>query len=133
MCLIDACEPWHFFKADIAKARKAHWCGECRRQIESGEIYERARGLADGFWSTFKTCRHCIAAREWLTLVCNGFCYEFVAEELGEHIEEGYRSVWLARAAYGVSNGWNRRDGTQLPPPRKPNPACLMPIAGLAG
>lgn len=47
----------------MVRARKQHWCGECRRTILSGEQYEVVRGLWDGSWETHKTCLGCTRIR----------------------------------------------------------------------
>ena len=127
MCMIDgADEMFHFYQRTQQKARKTHKCGECCREIQPREMYERAYGVYEGRGQTFKTCTHCMGARRWLDIVCSGFLHDGVAEDLREHADD-YESQWLARAVYGISNCWRRRDGTMLPIPREPNPSCLKP------
>jgi hypothetical protein len=53
-----------FATGATVRARKAHQCGECFRQIEPGEHYVRNAGKWEGdFWS-MKTCAHCDAFRK---------------------------------------------------------------------
>ena len=100
-------------------ARKAHKCNECGRAIRPGERYERAGGVWDGRFASFKTCEHCVVAREWLQYYCDGFLYTEVAEELVEHYQEASASVFsdLGRVAAGIGRGWTRRDGSLMPVP----------------
>lgn len=126
MCMIDDCDPSDVWNALWPVALKSHRCGECGREIESGERYERVTSLHDGTWDTFKTCDHCQAARKWLMLVCGGWVHDRVGEDLRGHLED-YASMWLLRAAYGVRKAWRRPDGSLLPVLSSPNPASLKP------
>lgn len=45
------------------RARKTHTCGECREQINVGDLYEVSEGRADGEWVTDKTCARCCNVR----------------------------------------------------------------------
>ncbi|MEX0741486.1 MAG: hypothetical protein WD079_01730 [Phycisphaeraceae bacterium] len=101
-------------------ARKVHRCGECHRDIQPGEQYERTVGLWEGELETHKTCLHCVAVREWLSQVCNGWVYGAVGEDLCEHFREGY-GIWLARAYIGVRDKWRRRDGSLRAPMTLPD------------
>lgn len=47
----------------MRRARKAHRCEECRQPIKPGDEYEHCRGLTDGYWMTFKTCKSCVVMR----------------------------------------------------------------------
>ena len=121
MCMIDNAEgSWARFDSGLRTARKRHQCCECHRSIEPGEQYEYASGL-DTYdvcgWVHFKTCRHCIAAREWLTKVCGGWLYEGVLEDLDEHrIETQYNPRWLNIAVSGMRNRWRNKDGSMRRP-----------------
>jgi hypothetical protein len=47
-------------------ARKEHRCCECGITIHQGDTYQRASGLWDGLWDTYKTCLPCAQLRvEW--------------------------------------------------------------------
>lgn len=49
------------------KARKAHRCGECRRDIPKGTQYERVSGKFDGVMYCEKTCGVCAEIRSAFT------------------------------------------------------------------
>lgn len=119
MCMIDDCERLAAHYSGMHKARKAHTCAECHREIAPGETYEVAGGVMMGEWWKWKTCQQCIAAREWLNVVCSGFAYESVMEEMKEHFDEGY-GPWLGRAYLGMRKKWRRKDGTLMPPMKLP-------------
>lgn len=113
--MIDSADcDWTPLGKEDRRARKAHECGECRRQIRIGETYEVAKGVDDYGVSTFKTCAHCVAAREWLVIICGGFLYQGVLEDLEEHWneEDQLRGNWLAHAIAGMKRRWTRSDGT---------------------
>jgi hypothetical protein len=107
------------YRATLRRARKTHRCDECGRTIEQGEQYEVAQGLSDegGSWWGGKTCSHCMTARSFLLVECQGFGHTAVLEELAEHWEESplYHSMWLGRAILGMRRRWRRSDGTLLP------------------
>lgn len=62
-------------------ARKQHECCECDDTIEPGDQYEHAKGLWDGSWDEFRTCRICAAIRRDF---CNGFIYGTLWESMRE-------------------------------------------------
>lgn len=94
-----------------------HRCGDCGRTIDPGERYQRATGLYDGRWWTSKQCAQCSAAARWLTLVCGGWLWEGVAEDLGEHwAEVDPRSVALGRLVIGIGRQWRRPTGGRYSP-----------------
>jgi hypothetical protein len=117
MCMIDDADTWTVFRDEVRRAAKAHCCTECGRTIEKGETYEFATGMMDGTWWPFKTCEHCLAARRWLTVLCHGFLYEQVFEELHQHWVDEYqlRSRWLALTVIHMRKGWKRSDGSLYP------------------
>jgi hypothetical protein len=119
MCMIDDGEPWEFCEISMRKARKAHRCDECAREIAPGERYENVAGKADGDFNTWRTCAHCIAARSWLTVECNGYLLGGVLDDLAEHWMQTseYHSAWLGRAIVGMRRHWTRRDGKLMPVP----------------
>lgn len=119
MCRIQDCdEPWDLFHAKTVTARKEHKCNECGRVIAKGESYHRANALADGRFDTFKLCAHCDAASEWLTVVCNGYIYGDIGEELEEHWHEDttFRSRELAEAIAGRRRAWRYSYSGKLMP-----------------
>lgn len=112
MCMIDGAEPCEVYEQTSRRARIEHHCAECARLISPGEQYEVATMLYEGRWDTYKTCRHCIAVREWLVIVCNGFCHHGVQDDLLEHAFEGYNPRFLNIAVGGMRKGWRKPDGT---------------------
>lgn len=64
------------------KARKEHTCCECGAAIIPGQRYERASGLWDGSWDTYKTCKVCVSIRD--DLCPRGFEYTFLRETIWE-------------------------------------------------
>jgi hypothetical protein len=118
MCASDDAEPMECYSNTTRKARKAHRCTECGREICRGEQFELVKGISDGYWAQFKTCAHCISARSWLNAWCRTFVLAAVREELVEHWTYGseYRSVWLARAIVGMRRQWRTRKGALMQP-----------------
>jgi hypothetical protein len=110
MCRVQYCDPWEVYSSKIRKARKEHECYECSRTICPGETYRYAAGLTEGRWDVFKLCAHCEAAGQWLQVVCHGYLYGGIGEELREHWEEEplFRSVGLARLIIGRERAWQR-------------------------
>lgn len=120
MCMIDDSER---YEPDIDRwqtARKPYQCDECLRSIDVGERYHRGGGAICGDWYTHFTCEQCGAAREWLRVVCSGWVYEMVREDLHEHFQQGY-GIWLGRAVVGMQRKWRRKDGTLMPPMELPD------------
>lgn len=109
MCMADSSDPCDVHRAVERVARKAHRCQECGRIIEKGETYEYVTALYDGQWFTNKTCVHCIAARGWLSAICQGWIYGAVLEDLGEHWHEGwsYRSLDFGRLIVSARKQWD--------------------------
>ena len=46
------------------RARKAHRCCECGREIASGDLYEYISGIWDGQPASYKTCVACADVRD---------------------------------------------------------------------
>lgn len=119
MCNVDYDPPSAYWERR-PKARKAHTCGECRRQIEPGEIYFRASGIWDGSPNSYVMCDRCDVAREWLWQECHGFYFEMIGEDIIEHARE-YRRSDLGRLAVMMRRKWKRFDGSGLlPVPKMP-------------
>lgn len=97
MCSIDDAEPWTVYSQTERRARKDHRCCDCGRIIAKGERHTYATGLMEDSWYEYRACAHCMAAAGWLMRMCNGWMWEHVGEELGDHWREGYRNVALGR------------------------------------
>jgi hypothetical protein len=110
--MIDDGEPFDWSRVRVSTARKAHRCTECGRDIAPGERYENHVVKQEGCVDTYKTCRHCMAARKWLVRVCRGYVMGMVLEDLAEHIDAGYNPRWLNLAVSGMRNKWRARDGS---------------------
>lgn len=106
---------WKLDRYKIQRAAKAHRCDECGRAINKGERYEYFTGLSadSGYWYTTRTCPHCLGARHWLQVECNGWLFEAVYEDLKEHFEE-QPDLHLGRLLVGMRRRWARRDGTLM-------------------
>ena len=125
MCMVDACEePWSWSSIRERKARKAHRCSECEREIELGERYMDGRAGYDGSVSVWKTCAHCAAAVSWLQETCRGYLIHGALEDLLEHWNEridadgrNLRSGYLGRSIIGMRRKWRRRDGALMAVP----------------
>lgn len=115
MCMFDGGDDqWAFLSQSTPKARKSHRCGECRRMIEVGEHYSYTSGLYDGSWSEFHQCEQCAATVRWLDVVCQGWVYNMIQEDLLSHVtgEESYiRSRPLARLCRWMLADWRDRAG----------------------
>lgn len=115
MCRVEDAYPWKVFHSEWRTARKAHKCGECRREIEPGERYYYATGITSGYdkWGVFKTCAHCNYAAQWLMAECNGYLFGGVQEELEEHWHEEplMRSLDLGRRIIGMRRKWRTPTG----------------------
>jgi hypothetical protein len=114
MCRIDDGGEFTAFSSAVERrARKPHFCSECSRVIQSGEIYRYASGMfhgGDGFWDA-KQCAHCRVAAEWLRTNCRGFVCHEVIEDFAEHatgrldmlrIVVGAKRRWCAFLAAGL-------------------------------
>jgi hypothetical protein len=134
MCRIHDCDPWKIYREVKRTARKAHRCYECNRVITKGERYHYATGLGpDGDrWDVFHLCAHCDTASQWLVVVCGGYLYGGIREELEEHWDEDltFRSNALRSAIHGIERGWKRRRGPGLMPvPRDAELAARLVMA----
>lgn len=112
---------WEFFADGTRKARKAHRCEECGRDIVPGETYYYYAGRWDGDFCDGKRCQHCEAVTHWLNAVCGGYVMGELQSELTEHYREGY-GIWLARAAIGVRRKWRGRRGDLMTVMSLPDP-----------
>ncbi len=127
MCMIGGCDEFvEVLSATQPAARKPHKCIECFRTINPGEQYDRHEGILEGEWMTYKTCLQCLSVREWLAVVCSGWMYGGVLEDIREHFHEGY-GIWLGRATVSMKKKWRKRDGTLMAPLQMPD---KLPIPG---
>jgi hypothetical protein len=88
MCNIDDAERVFILQESTRKARRAHKCDECRRDIEVGEAYQYEFGKLDSDAVAYRTCRHCLVGRAWLSTNCGGWVYGSVIEEIAEHADQ---------------------------------------------
>lgn len=134
MCAIDDCDPADIYVAWTLKARKAHRCDECGRQIIPGEKYDRAKMLGEGYWSEFVTCAHCVVAEQWLQINCGGFLHTGVTEDIDEHISEYWRitdmAFGLSRLKFGMGRQWRGFRAPLLPVPHLPRPIKTADFSG---
>jgi hypothetical protein len=118
MCMADDAERYNPFHSYEGRAVRDYHCDECGRIIAAGERYERASGVLGGYdsWDVWRTCWHCVWAREWLTAQCGGWCFTGVYEDLTEHWHEEHlmRSRDLAVRIVGMRRKWRRRDGSLM-------------------
>lgn len=68
------------------KARKVHRCGECYRDIQTGEIYTRCSGIDDDGWCTYKICPDCWSVVD--AYFCDRIIFEHLWEDMREHIRD---------------------------------------------
>ncbi len=81
-CCIDYVDKPAVINVKMVRARVNHTCCECCDTIVPGDKYERAKGLWNGGWSEYKTCRTCAAIRRDM-FTC-GFVYGALDEDLME-------------------------------------------------
>ena len=122
MCMIDLGDAPQLYRQEMRKARKEHLCEECTRAILVGESYRRSFSVQDGSASTFRTCRHCVVAQDWLAENCGGWMFSMCLEEMREHAREypplGFS---LLRIAVGMKRRWRGFTGLALlPTPKMP-------------
>lgn len=113
-------------------ARKRHNCTECRGYIEPGDRYEFVSGLWEGDLSTYKTCAHCEAARDFYVNELNSaefrdaeygaYCYSEVRCDLEEAATEMPSGTGLKFRAYRHVVGMRRRSNAA----REERNAALM-------
>lgn len=122
MCMFDdGVDIVNIVRDSMHVARKQHECGECGRTVTAGEKYRAEAGLLHGSFHFYKTCEHCLIARQWLSDNCDGWLYEGVKEDFEEHAKE-YQRMDLCRVAVGMANQWTTRKGRRMPVPALPRP-----------
>lgn len=121
MCNVDY-DPPDFTHTTIVRARKPHTCGECRRVIERGELYQRTSGKWDRTVQSMVTCAHCEVLQDWIGSECGGWLYGEVIEDVREHLQEYGVSEYgfaVARLVVHAQNQW-RRNGALVAIPATP-------------
>jgi hypothetical protein len=90
------------------KARKAHKCGLCYRQIEQGETYRRQTVRGDYGIETWTICAHCDALNDWLWFNDKDarWCLQDGEFDMAEWISEYYRD---SPATHLFRAGWRER------------------------
>lgn len=108
MCMIQDADSWKFFHSKEVTSRKTWKCVDCYRTIQPGERYHYATGLLAGAktWDQLRQCMHCHIAAEWLFVICHGWVYGGILEDLQEHWDE-YPSRALARLTSGIKVKWH--------------------------
>lgn len=101
-------------------ARQEHKCRECFRVILAGERYHVDRFVWEGSLDTFKTCAHCMVARDWLGDECGGWLFSSVEEDIREHAHSGKYPIDVIRIAVGMAWKWRAPSGRLLPIPKRP-------------
>lgn len=119
MCMADDIESVELISEGWRKARKAHRCKECSREISAGERYLYETFQFNGFKS-HKTCEHCSVVRGWLTAECGGWVYAYVAEDIHEHVAQDFYGPNVRLLSVGIGMKWQRSDGRLFPVPRLP-------------
>lgn len=69
---------------EMRVSKKIHQCGECMRDIQKSEEYERSVVFYDGSASTYKTCLDCLSIRN--EFFCNAWMFTTIWDDLKCHI-----------------------------------------------
>lgn len=124
MCRVDG-DPADAYSVTKPVARKEHRCGECRRAILPGEVYERHGMCYEGTASSWLVCSHCAVLTRWLVIECGGTVQGEVIEDIEEHASEYQRAdlkelaAW-ARAQWAYDEGTRRNGFRGRPVPELP-------------
>ncbi len=87
MCMAHDYDDWTLFRSQERRANKEHRCGECDRTISRGERYRYSAGLIENYWQDFRQCLQCLAASDWLIVVCEGWLFDAIEEDLANHVD----------------------------------------------
>jgi hypothetical protein len=119
MCMWEGVDyEWRSLGETQPVARKEHRCSDCGRTIQVGERYKRHVFISDEGLENCVQCDRCKAATNWLDLVCGGWLYNAVNEDIAEHWGEHpeFRSLALGHLVVAARRGWSRKDGTLYTP-----------------
>lgn len=107
---------------EVAKARQAYQCYECRQPIDKGQEYENYTGKLDGDLCHYRTCLLCVEIRSFFS--CDGsWLWGAVWEDLREGLFHEFHAGCLevqadsdkeplsAAAKRKVVNEWRRWKG----------------------
>lgn len=94
-CFCDYDHP-EFYRVTLPVARcftrphPPHICGECFRQINPGERYEKVSAKWGGYVSQVKTCDHCMRMRDLVEETVPCFCWTHggVRQDIGDILNE---------------------------------------------
>lgn len=109
MCAVDYAEPWTAHQTQTRRAAKEHVCSECGRTIRKGESYQWVRGMTSrphNEWVTYRTCAHCLAAGEFMHVICGGAPMGCLLDEFQDHWRDGYRSPQFRRMVDAMRAKW---------------------------
>lgn len=112
MCMYDYGDGWAVHAERMHRARLSHRCDECGRRIEPGEDYELNSGILNGDkkWTSSKTCAHCLIARKWLGVICGGWLYCGIHEDIHQHVVDDAPESCFALMLVDVAMGKRWRD-----------------------
>ena len=127
MCMVEGADCSQIFNSESwHRARKAHRCCECGREIVVGERY-RYCAIKDYEYSgvdSYHTCAGCAVVEDWLRAECRGWLFGGVDEDLAGHLTYGpwsadeerqtFRVTRPARLLVGMRRRWRRFDGAGL-------------------
>jgi len=107
-CFCDY-DPPEFYCRSTPKAKKKHYCFECRGIIAAGETYEYVSGKWEGYFSAFKTCIRCVDLRTWVknNVPCLCWAHGNLWEDLFDTVEDAQRRA--GSEAPGLLFGFYRR------------------------
>ena len=113
------------------RARKAHKCVECGRDIVVGEMYHYDFQIYEGWPFTSHTCKHCRVAQSWLIRECGGYMIKGTWEDIAEHIRE-YPSLRfpLGRLVLGARRKWKAANDALVAVPLVPTVSVAEYVRG---
>ena len=91
MCDCDWDNPPKFYESTTVKGRKDYQCCECLRVIEKGEQHQYSKGLWEGHFSNFRTCKTCCDIIKEAGIDC--YCHAYLMDEIDEREFPGVQSV----------------------------------------
>jgi len=82
----SADEYYSFQDVKMVKARKIHICTECGEEIKKGDEYEYFKGVLNGDWDRYKTCKNCLSLRNMFFK--NGYTFCCLWDDFSVNLEE---------------------------------------------